>query len=273
MTTIKIQNKKIAEGYIIQGDNSVVGKKEKFLNSLITAKMRSEIKKIGFENELELKEFIKNFILGSNNKKIEINLFDEKKIMKAVKETLVVCKPIIASQKVKIFIFPTIDQFSIEKMKGINGFCVSKKTIFIGLFPVKNWYKELKKTLCHELAHALSPYYNMETMSVGDGLVLDGIAEHFRERKVGGTRAAWSTAIKKEKAKIIFKKVKKKLDSEKVNTYSEIFYGRGKYPLWAGYSIGYYLVGDYLKKINGKINWKRIIETSPKKILQDSGWM
>ena len=66
----------------------------------------------------------------------------------------------------------------------------------------------------------------------------------------------------------IFYKLKDRLDDDSFETYNEIFYGKGGYPLWAGYTIGYYLIEDYLKK-QKDIDWKKMLRENPNKILKE----
>ena len=66
----------------------------------------------------------------------------------------------------------------------------------------------------------------------------------------------------------IFNEIKNRLNSKNNKFHKEVFYGTGKYPLWSGYAIGYYIVKEYLKK-QKKVNWSKIIKTKPRVILNE----
>jgi len=272
MKTIKIQGKKVAEIYMSYGDCSLINNPDKFSASLITEEIANITSDIGFGNREELINFVRDFILGDSKEKPCELEYHERKIMEVIKKTLSHCLSVFEEEVIKIFIFPTIDDFSINKMGGVNGFCVSQNVMFIGLFPTKGWGEDLMKTIAHELAHALSPSYDMEKMTLGEGLIFEGVAEHFREKFIGGKQSSWSSAISRNEAREIFNQLKKELDHGEIKLYTEVFYGTGKYPLWSGYTIGYYILEDYLKKLN-KIDWRKIISANPKKILKESGWL
>lgn len=227
-----------------------------------------EIGYAGCKNKKWLKYTLERFIPGKQNSKGKFKIGEEDcfKVIEISKNTIRVCKGFI-NKKIYIFIFPTLDDFVLEKMNGVNGFCSWEQVILIFLNPVSGWETSLKETICHELAHAVSPYYKGGNYTLGQGIILEGIAEHFRENVVGGKRAPWSNAIIKEQAIKIFKELKQNLESKDWKLYQEVFFGKGKYPLWTGYSIGYYIVEDYLKK-QKNINWKELLKMSPKKILE-----
>jgi len=82
----------------------------------------------------------------------------------------------------------------------------------------------------------------------------------------GGASAPYSKSLNEEEAIKTLNEIKNKLDSKDWNEYMEIFYGTKGYPLWAGYSIGYYLVRKYLKN-KEKINWNELLRENPKEIL------
>ena len=67
----------------------------------------------------------------------------------------------------------------------------------------------------------------------------------------------------------IFPKIEDKLNSRNQQLYYDLFFGSKKYPLWSGYSIGYYIVQNYLNK-QKKINWNKIIRLDPQIILKES---
>ena len=199
----------------------------------------------------------------------DIGTIDEDKTKIAVEETVKKCfSTANAIKPVHIFVFPTSKTFVKEKMDGVAGYSFWRNTILVYINPVDGWDTALRNTICHEFAHAVAQNYNrMETIL--DQLIFDGVAEHFRESVVNGDKAPWVKALTEEEAMKIFDEIKDDLDSVDENTRNEIFYGTGKYPLWSGYAIGYFIVGNFLKKLN-KIDWNEILKMPPRKIFEES---
>ncbi len=174
---------------------------------------------------------------------------------------------ILDKREISFYLFPTLSGFTINKMGGSGGVLIWKNIIYIEIFPIKGWEKHFKSSLVHELAHALSPYFNVNSMNIGQGFIFDGIAEHLQEKFVG-IKSPWTKAITENQVLEILRELKNndRLNHKNFNLYNELFYGTGKYPLWTGYTIGYYLVGEYLKK-QKNIDWKKLLRINPEIIL------
>ena len=77
-----------------------------------------------------------------------------------------------------------------------------------------------------------------------------------------------SKAISKEESRKLFIEIKPILKENDFDKYSEVFFGTGEYPLWAGYTTGYFLVKKYLDK-QETIKWKELLKINPKEILKN----
>lgn len=216
--------------------------------------------------EREALEFHLNFVNKDAEKKFPNGGQLETKIKNSVKKTLDEIRKDISLEKLNIFVFPTTSEFVKNKLNGISGFCTFKKTMVLHVYPSENWEEEMEKSLIHESAHALSPAYNINNMSVGEGIIFDGIAENFVEH-VTKQKSYLGNTIAKEDAQKYFEELKEKINKKGFEDYGEVFYGTGKYPLWTGYSIGYHLIKDYLKKAN--LSWEGVIKKNPKEILKE----
>src|SRR3989344_331832 len=119
--------------------------------------------------------------------------------------------------KIHIFLFPTFDKFTIKNMNGVSGFCPWSNTIFIFINFTSQWKKYLAGSIAHELAHALSPYCKPDA-SIGSWLVLEGMAENFKDFILHEKRSTWANAITEEESWKIFEEIK--------NTLGENDFGR-----------------------------------------------
>ena len=120
-------------------------------------------------------------------------------------------------------------------MNSLGGRTVWKNTIYLEVFPKKGWEREFAKTMIHELTHVVTGYYFGGKYSFGECFVHEGLAENFREFILGG-KESWTRALSKPEAMRILSKLKPEINKEpSMKRYSEIFFGTGKYPNWAGY--------------------------------------
>ena len=219
----------------------------------------------GYSSKDALGKFLVWSIFGKEQKKWK-NI-DESEIRKVIENSLEACLSVIGKEPLRIFVFPTVDKFIINKMNGIAGFSPWKNTIIINIYPYENWKNSLKATVVHELAHAIALNYNERNM-LKDHLVSEGIAEHFREHFASSEKSIWVKSIPEKTAFKILQEIKSFLDSEDERIYRELFFGTGKYPLWSGYAIGYYIVGSYLKK-QKTIDWKELLKLPISEIIEN----
>lgn len=228
-----------------------------------------DLEDIGYAGYIEkkfLEETLKRLILDKEeNPPYFYKKENEAKIELICNNIVERCKKYI-KEKIHIFLFPTFDKFAIEKMHGVSGFCPWENVIMVFINFQDKWKKYLEESIVHELAHALSPYSKPDA-SIGSWLILEGLAENFKEFILKGSKSSWVEVISEEEAWKIFKEIKNVLGENDFRKYSEIFFGSGKYPNWTGYTIGYYLVKKYLKD-NQNIDWNILLRKNPQEILR-----
>jgi len=222
----------------------------------------------GFKDKEFLKNFLNNFVYG-NNKAIEWNKVGVTECKEGIDFVLDKCSQVIQGKVIRIFIFPTVDKFVIDKLGGVAGFSPWKNTILLGVFNTPKIDAALRDTLAHELAHALAFNYNRRE-TIGDDIVSEGLAEHFREFFLDGAKSKWVNSISEEKAKEILKEIKPKLNIRDEQLYCELFFGSGRYPLWAGYAVGYYIIKLFLSQMHEE-NWVEMLKMSAQDILKHVG--
>ena len=219
---------------------------------------------MGFKNKKEFDGLLEKLVFFRDFE-INIELIDN--ITNATKNVLNLCQNVLQDEEINIFFFETRDEFIANVMDGSSGFCTNKDCILVLLNVNKFTENGLKNTIAHELAHAISSYYDMGNMSVGEGIIFDGLAENFREVFIDKTKSKIVLQLKEEEIRNWFNKIKPILKSKNLKDYQEVFFGTGKYPLWLGYAIGYHIIKDNLSKIN-KLSWKKILRKDPNLILK-----
>ena len=169
---------------------------------------------------------------------------------------------------INIFLFPCFSDFVREKMNGVTGYCSKEKVILIFINFAGDWKKQLNSTILHELAHSVSKYYQGGLISIGEAMIFDGLAEHYRENILNDGKSPLATALTRIEADKIFEELRYKLNSETLKDYTDIFFGTGKYPNWTGYTLGYNLITKFFQGKNN-INWYQILRMDPKDILKE----
>ena len=116
---------------------------------------------------------------------------------------------------------------------------------------------EISEVLVHELCHAARWGKNPEYMkTLYDALIFEGLAVYFTSEFIKGkkNRQDFMNIIlsrSDEENEKILNNLKDQLESANYD-YNEIFGWNEKMP-WVGYSLGYYLIRQYLSKNNHKI--------------------
>ncbi|MBS3081538.1 hypothetical protein J4416_01195 [Candidatus Pacearchaeota archaeon] len=251
--------------YIINRTNT--NNKQEYLKHLV--KQVNKIEKIGYGGFEDKKSLEKNLSWQIFGDKYSFESeFNKEDIKKVTDETLKVCSK-YGDESIFLYVFPSLNKFTNESMGGSGG--NSTKHLVILTFintKIQTWRKNLIKTIYHEYAHAVSPFYDAWANTLGEGIVLDGIAEHFQEYASKDKTSLFSNILTDDECKKILSELKPLLKSTDENTYNEVFYGGKKYKPWTGYALGYYMIKEYLK-FHDKPNWKELLKINPNNLLKN----
>lgn len=112
---------------------------------------------------------------------------------------------------------------------------------------------EIKSVVAHELHHCARWSATGYGTTLLEALISEGLADHFdREVNSGGPKQ-WSIAVSGEELKKIQERASEEFFCETYNHNAWFFGSEEKLiPRWAGYSLGYYIVGEYLAKTGKK---------------------
>ncbi len=143
---------------------------------------------------------------------------------------------------------------TIDEIGGIGGFTPNAHTIFISLNHRHPRFKEalaneLFFMLAHELHHTIRWQKTVEGDTLLEALIFEGLADHFAMEVTGRKKpSVYSSALTPEQKKVFYEKASREW---KEPTYGNAlwFYGStpAVVPKWAGYTLGYDLVGKYLQ--------------------------
>jgi uncharacterized protein YjaZ len=249
-------------------------KTKRELFDLIIRKMRSDgnIKRTGFLKEkIFLKELLNH--IGNNTffKYKNLSAAQKKIIQKNIIAVLEKSNKILPHPDLPIFIF-AYPWFPHERtgalFQGVNAFAAYYTIhLFIDL---KNYKKNsIRQTLAHEWSHLVFYRYHLESQyTLCTYMIMEGLAEVFREEIIGGGISPWASALNNQEAEKQLKSFSKKLLARKgMKIYHRVFLGNKKYKRWTGYSIGYWLVKKF-RTMNPDLSWKEIVKTKPENILK-----
>ncbi len=237
----------------------------------------------GLKNKNELEVILEKYIFDPKSrpnlrKRYSVFLrLSKRKIISLIENCLSKCQKHLSIKKtIHIFVFPTFSDFIKKRLSGISGFAPANNYILhIYLHPdslrIKNFNANLKKNIAHELFHIITDEYNKNWQWViKDNIIAEGLAEIFSVNLFGGV-TPFAIALSEDACRKIWPKVKKVLNSKNSVTYRDIFYEKGRYPLWTGYALGYQIVKSFLEKYP-EISWRNIVKIKPDEILRMSGW-
>jgi uncharacterized protein YjaZ len=134
---------------------------------------------------------------------------------------------------------------------GVGGSAPTAHLLYIYIDPEfadlqKTLEFEIKSTLAHELHHCARWASIGYGSTLLEAVVSEGLADHFDIEINGGTPKPWDTAIQGEDLEVLLEKAKPESNSTNYD-HAAWFYGSAAIPRWAGYSLGFKLVGDYMQ--------------------------
>ncbi len=170
-----------------------------------------------------------------------------------------------------VYVLPYLPTEADVAMQGVMG-CTPYSCVFYIFLSAELWTKKsLENTVAHELNHTIFNYYHYDILNdhtLLDKMVMEGLAENFRENFFDKSSAAWAIALTEDKAFKIFNDMDDKtLFSKDRDLIDGVLYGNSTYEHWAGYSIGYWLVKELLHN-NLDLTWDTIMKLSSREILE-----
>lgn len=106
---------------------------------------------------------------------------------------------------------------------------------------------ELPRSVSHELHHAVrNKLLPNEPRSLGAALIREGLATVFETDVWSGEPSAWAKPLAPKEAHDLLVQMNAERH-ESTYDHARWFFGTGDLPRWAGYSLGVFIVGEYIK--------------------------
>ncbi len=172
------------------------------------------------------------------------NIFD-KTIIKVLKK--------IPLSNVDVVVYEYAEGVIPELGVGGNAYDPNVVSIYLNSkfpnFVEKTLREELKRIIPHELNHTM----RSQTVGYGETLlkamISEGLADHFEMEINNKGPHMWDVALKENQIKEMMEKAKKEYNSKNYNHYEWFFGSKERViPRWTGYTLGFNLVAEYLKK-------------------------
>lgn len=144
------------------------------------------------------------------------------------------------------------DPHGVIKDHAHGGWTFTPESILIKVnpnFPDKEQFLhvELPRSISHELHHAVrEKVLKDEPRSLGKMLIFEGLATFFETEVWGGEPSKWANALTPEQLQDLLRVAFDELADDKYD-HSRWFFGTKDLPRWTGYTIGVYLIKEYLK--------------------------
>lgn len=157
---------------------------------------------------------------------------------------------LISIKNLDIVIYATPYDYNIIPEIGIGGRTVNSNMIFVPIDPTyKNVKRTIEKELSDTLAHEINHAARMESIGFGesllDGLISEGLADNFAFEMYSISHP-WDKALTSEQLVNMLKKARQQFNKTNYDYYGW-FFGSKDFPKWTGYTLGYQIVGNYLK--------------------------
>ena len=180
------------------------------------------------------------------------SISNKEKITKSVDDLLLEIGDKISFKKFDVCFSYDNEQCLEEEGLGLRIF--NESTIFVFLLENKKWdevEENFKQLFTYELVHLARAQKLGWAESYEGGLleamVVEGLAGHFLIELFNNEPKAWFNDVSGKY--MLLKKAEKEFGNHSHN-HNLWFFGSNEkeIPMWTGYSLGFYIVGDYLKR-------------------------
>ncbi len=256
-------------------DRTIKTKQELAESIVREMKEKKSLDYAGYSDEKTLQESIFNYLgdagIGAYT---PLSKDDCEEIQKIIESTVARCDTLLPiPTKNFIFVFPYLPTEHDSMFGGVMGLAPYSCVFHLFVSP-NSWSRDaLADTVVHELNHTIFYYHHYDDLNnytLLDEMLLEGLAENFRERVLGTKQSPWATALTKEKAfEILRAMTEESLYSRDRGVIKKVLYGGDSYARWTGYSVGYWLVKDFLDK-KSNISWDEVMKLPSREILEVS---
>lgn len=226
----------------------------------------------GFRGKDDLKEGLLDKIgKGSLDGYRPISPEEKSEIKKTISETITACNEELSiPTKNFIFVHPFFPDEDAKVFDGVMGVTVYSCVfhLFVDLQDYKK--QSLVDTVAHELNHTIFYYHHFENLnnfSLLENIVMEGLAENFKEEYFTPETTPWAGALEKEEAFAILEDFQESFDVRDYERIQKFLYGGEEKKRWTGYSAGYWLTKGFIAE-NSDLSWNEIMKLDANEFLE-----
>lgn len=247
--------------------------KDEIVDSIVSLiKDKGSIDYCGYTNIDLLKQGLLDHIGNGNIEQYKVISEEQKlEIKKTISETIEKCNAKLPiPTKNFIFVHPYLTTEDNKVFDGVMA--VAVYSCVFHLFVNLDGYskKSIENTVAHELNHTIYYYHHYDDFgnyTLLDEILIEGLAENFREQYFHPEVSKWAGALNKDEAFEVLKGSKDIFESRDQKVIKEFLFGNNKYQRWTGYSVGYWLVREFINK-NKNLSWGELMKTNPKRFIE-----
>jgi len=202
-----------------------------------------------------------------------INPSQKKAVREKIEETMEKCNRVLPiPTKNYVFVFPWLPEKDSNLFDGTMGFAPYSCVFHIFVDTQNFTEKGIQNTVAHELNHTIYYYHhynNFGKYNVLDEMIIEGFAENFREQIIDTPAPTWAIALERQEALDVLMSMGSILSSKDPEMIQDVLFGNMTYKRWTGYSVGYWLVKQFIEK-NSEFSWEELIKTDSQTILQSA---
>jgi uncharacterized protein YjaZ len=180
-----------------------------------------------------------------------------------------------SSRTICIYPLDPADRGTVERMHGVVGTCVGDNILMQINPTAPGWLDWVPYVLAHEYHHTIWGYnyfavQGYTKMDLLTGFIVDGQADSFAGALFPDFIPLWVNGLTPQQEASLWLEVRSRLRSEDPADYRRFMFGdeAAGIPWCAGYTLGYRLVQNYLRKHSGQ-SWVDLLNINPWNIYQD----
>jgi hypothetical protein len=137
---------------------------------------------------------------------------------------------------------------------GVGGYAPTANLIYVNIDALRtnlreHLHAEIVSTIAHELHHCARTYAIGYGKTLLEALISEGLADHFDIEVNQHLPKPWSLAVEGEVLNEMLTRASAEFESETYDHAAWFFGSEEKdVPRWLGYSLGFHLVREYMKK-------------------------
>lgn len=226
----------------------------------------------GYTDRDSLKESLVNHISdGDIEEYRSITDEEENKIREIISNTIEKCdSELPLPTKNYIFVYPYLPTEEDKVFRGNTGVASYSCVFHLFVNPDQYTKEALQDTVAHELNHTIYYYHHYDDFNnytLLDNLLMEGLAENFKEQFFDSETTPWAGALDKDEAFKVIKDSEDLLDSKDNKAINSFLFGDENHERWTGYSAGYWLVKEYLKSYSD-LSWDDIMKLEKEEFLE-----